>query len=122
MGNMFLNKRTELTLPDGDYEWTVQAIDAARFGGFFAPMQPLNIKTGLTDFFNLKPTVFGQKKMLSIRSNSFEKLHVKVYSMLGQQVIDTYFVSTFDKTMEKGVYLVVVNGKTDAYKTKIIIQ
>ena len=32
LGNMYLNKSVELNLPVGQYEWTVQAVDAARFG------------------------------------------------------------------------------------------
>jgi hypothetical protein len=57
MGNVFANTRYELyDLPDGEYEWTVQAINGAYLGGAFAEVQKFTIgATDPTDSTDIDP-------------------------------------------------------------------
>lgn len=69
MGNTNLRKKWTLKLPQGNYEWTVQAVDAGFFGGKFASVQPLSVSTGLNNEIVFKPSIVLSNGNLIIRYN-----------------------------------------------------
>ena len=122
-GNVDLNKKWSLNLPDGEYEWTVQAVDGARFGGKFAPMQTTTIISSLYNVPSFKPSVFASNGQLTARiNNNNENLNIKVYSLVGIKVFDKNFTAAISTPIQNGVYLVEINGKTGTYKTKVIVK
>jgi len=121
-GNVDLNKKWSLKLPDGEYEWTVQAVDGARFGGKFASMETTGIITGLNNVPTFKPNVFASNGQLTAQYFSNDNLNIKVYSLVGVKVLERNFTTTFSTPIKTGAYLVEVNGKTGTYKTKVIVK
>jgi hypothetical protein len=123
MGNTWLNKSWTLTLPKADYEWTVQAIDAARFGGSFAPMQTLNLtETGIEEIALGGLKITGSNGQLIITDDSGALLHVTVYSVGGACLLDDTFADSFSAPLAKGVYLVKVSGAKGSRNEKVIIR
>lgn len=122
LGNMYLNKSVELNLPVGQYEWTVQAVDAARFGGSFAAMQALNVTTSVNDVNIVRSLVFAKNHTLSVRSSYDNLQNVKVFSIVGQQIVSERFISNFDVNLGRGIYFVLIESKAGNYQAKIIIQ
>lgn len=122
MGNMFLNKKIELNLPEGNYEWTVQAVDAARFGGSFAPVKVFNIATDFPEIYTFKPTINCNNKSISIRNTSSEKIRLKVFSILGQKIIEKDFFSFYNFNLETGVYVAILESNIGIYNTKLLIK
>lgn len=123
MGNVYLNKSWTLTLPKDDYEWTVQAIDAARFGGSFAPMQSLSLSgTGIQKPELNGLNIFGSNGKLVVNNDKGELLGLKVYTVSGMKVLDTPFENHFSAPLQKGVYLVKVNGEQGSKIVKVLIK
>lgn len=122
MGNTYLNKSWTLTLPNGTYEWTVQAIDPSYFGGSFAVMQRIDIGTGLEETAAFMPSIIGENGKLNIVNNSGEQLTAKVYSISGIKVMDQQFVNSLSTSFETGAYIVEVSGNRGTYKSKVIIR
>lgn len=90
MGNISLNTSWTLNdLPDGEYEWSVQAIDAAYEGSQFAALQSLTVGIP-TEIIDAKMTtndvnVMVRDKELHIRINStVENASVQVFDLLGR--------------------------------------
>ncbi|MFV0391140.1 MAG: T9SS type A sorting domain-containing protein [Paludibacteraceae bacterium] len=121
MGNVFLNKQIELHLLSGEYEWKVQAVDPARFGGSFAPLQSILVTTGISTVELFNPNVSIVKNSLRIENKTDEVLDVKIYSTLGQKLIGEKFTSTYQKTLTAGIYIIEITGKNKQYQSKIII-
>jgi len=122
LGNVFLNKRWSLRLPDGSYEWTVQAIDAARFGGNFAPMQMLDISTDINKMSSFNPTVLGSKNVFSIKNGNNEILKLKVYTLTGMKILDTLFSTEYNAPIQSGIYLLEMNSSTNHYRAKVLVE
>ena len=121
MGNLFLNKKVEVNIPDGNYEWTVQAVDAARFGGHFAPVKALNLATGVDETVVFKPAISIEANTLKVSYDSNEEIGLKIYSVLGRKVIDKNFTTKTSLTLEQGVYVVQLKGKTRNFTTKVVV-
>lgn len=121
-GNAYLNKSWTLTLPKGNYEWTVQAVDASYFGGKFAAMQVLNMTTGVDQTLQFKPTVLGSNGNLVVTHKSGEILKAKVYSVTGVQVLNEQFENQLITPLQTGAYIVEVSGKLGTYKTKVLVR
>ncbi len=122
MGNMFLNKKVEVNLPDGNYEWTVQAVDAAKFGGHFAPVKALNLATGVDETVVFKPAISIEANTLKVSYDSNEEIGLKIYSVLGRKVMDKRFTAKISLTLEQGVYIVQLKGESGNFTTKIVVR
>jgi hypothetical protein len=121
MGNVYLNKQWTLTLPEGNYQWTVQAIDPARFGGSFAPMQSL-ATTDIKELSLNGLTITSSKGNLVVTDNNGGLLNLKVYTVSGQTVLDTPFSGYIAAPLQKGVYVVKVSGKQGSKTEKVVIK
>ncbi len=122
MGNAYLNKSWSLTIPKGNYEWTVQAIDGGLFGGKFAAVKPLNTMTGLNDNVLFRPTVLGAKGKMVVSYNNDEVLNARIYSLTGVKLLETNFVNELSTPLNTGAYLLEVTGKSGTYKTKVLVK
>lgn len=122
MGNVYLNKRWTLTLPNGEYEWTVQAVDGARFGGKFAATQTLSVSTGVNDISLFKPIVSSSKGQIKVQYGGNEELTLKVYSITGAELLGKKFSSSISFSIQSGIYVVEINGKAGSYKTKVVVK
>lgn len=85
-GNAYMAKTKTMTLPDGDYEWSVQAIDAAYAGGEFAPVKTFTIGDNSSDKVLLndssEPVVITKDGTLRIESRDNVE-SIKLYSSTG---------------------------------------
>ncbi len=122
LGNTYLNKTWTLTLPEGEYEWTVQAIDASRFGGSFAPLQPLTVSTGIDNQLAFNPIISSTKGNLVIKYSGAENLQTRIYSLAGVKVADRNFNNELILPLQAGVYLVELIGNSGSYKTKVLVK
>lgn len=121
-GNLFLNTSVELQLPKGEYEWTVQAIDPARFGGKFADSQTITVTTRAenTNIQNLK-FVTGQGK-LSILNNDTEPYKLKLYTSTGVLRCVETVTTSFSIKLKNGIYIAELISKSGSSKHKILIR
>ena len=118
-GNVFLNKKWEIyNLPDGNYEWTVQAIDANFTGGPFAPTKTFTIGTVGIDKTISGVEVIAYNGKLSVKNRSNSVLDVKVYTVTGSLVKQVRNAKEMNMELQKGVYLVRISngGKTCVQK------
>jgi len=128
MGNVFTNKYFELyNLPAGNYEWTVQAINGAYFGGAFAAPKTFTISgntavTSLEQSFT--PTVYCNNiGSLVISTNSNTLLSaVNVYTMNGIKVFEKHFTNKVEESLKAGIYLVEVKSDLGVFKTKVVVK
>jgi len=121
LGNVFCNKKLELyDLPGGIYEWTVQAINGASFGGSFAPTKTFTIATtGIDELNSFNPTVYTQDGNLHVKADN---VIVKIFNLSGVNILKTNVVSEFSTKLQNGLYIVeVINSSSQSFKTKIVI-
>jgi len=122
LGNVSLDKTWSLTLPEGNYEWTVQAIDAARFGGSFAPIETMGLGTGVKNIAKFVPNVVSTNGKLTVNHNNGKQLNLKVYAISGVKILDTKFTNEFSTKMKAGAYIVEVSSLNETYKTKVLVK
>ncbi len=119
LGNVFTNKNWELyNLPAGNYEWSVQAIDANFVGGTFAAVKTFSIATSALNEIIAGVNISATNGKLLISNKSGNLMGVAVYCVTGSlvnQIQSTNFVSL---PLEKGVYIVkaVIGTKTMVQK------
>lgn len=122
MGNMNLNKRWELALPPGEYEWTVQAVDAARFGGNFAPKQIVSISTGVAVQNSFNPNISNSEGILYIKNCPVnEDFTLNIYTPDGVKVKNAAFRESYSVSVKSGVYVVELIGNSSFYTGKVLI-
>jgi hypothetical protein len=123
MGNVFTNKRWELyDLPDGEYEWTVQAINGGHFGGAFAATETFKIgETSINSVTKEVPKVTVDKNRLSVKSATGVKPTVNVFAISGVKAAGS-LTSNLEVTLPTGVYIVeVIQANATPYRTKVVI-
>ena len=122
LGNMFLNKQITLSLPLGTYEWTVQAIDAARFGGKFAPIRRLQVSTGIKKDTYEAAQITTSGQTLHIRMASTNRTKVSIYHVMGQKVVERMFSKSFHQRLIPGLYVLEITSDKQTTRSKIIIK
>lgn len=127
MGNVFNNTKLELyDLPDGDYEWTVQAINGAYLGGPFATTKTFKIGTGsgTKQIKTYKPALYTSGLDLTVNDNDNLKQTLNVYSMNGSLVSKSTFTEkTTVKLPSSGLYLIELQKEGYApYRTKVMVK
>jgi len=127
MGNVCTNTSWDIyDLPAGEYEWTVQAINGAYFGGSFAAVKTFTItgSTGVDEIGNtLHPEIScaGNELKITLDANA-ATTYVRIFTVNGQTVANDKFNTQFTKTLKTGAYIVEVKNESGVYKTKIIIK
>lgn len=124
MGNVFYNTSYELyDLPDGNYEWTVQAINGAFVGGAFAGVQTFNISgNGIDKINNYAPRVYTSGKSLIINGNAGELQSLKVYNLSGVTLVSTAFSGNTEVELPAGAYIVeLAKAGSAPFRTKVLL-
>lgn len=127
MGNVFTNTSYELyNLPAGNYEWTVQAINGAYFGGAFAATQTFTVtgESSTNDLSDRGLTVYSQREKLVVEAvGNASAGTVNVYAIGGNKVATAYFTGRTEVKLPQGLYIVEVNreGYSKAV-TKVVVQ
>lgn len=126
-GNVFHSKEFYLyDLPDGTYEWTVQAINGAYLGGKFAETQTLTIgTTGIHSADQQKNVeVYVQDKTISVKSESATAQILNVYSTSGALLKSLTFTGkTTTEMQDAGMYIVELQqGNSTVYRAKVAIK
>ena len=128
MGNVFTNNSYALTLPDGEYEWTVQAINGQFMGGAFAETKTFTIGevgpgTGMAAV-SAQADVLARDGQVIVRGEAGQPMQVAVYVLSGAKVLEQAFTGETALALDaQGVYLVEVRAEGLApYRTKIIME
>lgn len=121
MGNMFLNRKWVLSnLPEGTYQWTVQAIDANFTGGTFAVAKTFSIAaTGFSETLSGVSLSTSNGNLL-IQNSTGTKLNIAVYSTTGS-LIQSQSYGTKQIPLCKGIYIVKVSDGTKNMLQKVVI-
>jgi uncharacterized repeat protein (TIGR02543 family) len=141
-GNVGIAKTYELyELPDGEYEWTVQAINGALTGGAFAAAKTFTITdgaltgtdpdtvptdpgvTGLASDKAQSTIVYAVHSTLVVSSQVVERQSVEVFNLLGALVVSQVFYGSTEIGLSSGFYFVKVtapDGKSQT--TKVLIK
>lgn len=128
MGNVFNHTSYTLTLPDGEYEWTVQAINGAYLGGAFAEAKTFTVGedqgTGVDAVAALGADVLVDGRQLTVRGDASRDMTVAVYAVNGAKVQEQAFTGEAQLTLAaQGAFLVEVRAEGLApYRTKVIAQ
>jgi hypothetical protein len=124
MGNVFHNTLYRLyNLPDGNYEWTVQAINGAYLGGAFAQTQTFKIgNVGFKPVDTYKPEVYTLGKKLVVNGKTSGPQSLKVYSASGALLASIPFTGSTEVELQTGVYILELTTPTATpYRTKALI-
>lgn len=124
MGNVYTNKSFELYgLPDGKYEWTVQAINGAFFGGAFAEVKTFSVGESSTNEMSDRGlNIFSREGKLIINGPATVGV-VNVYGISGNKIASTVLSNQLDVELTQGIYIVEVlrNGYKN-FITKVVVQ
>ena len=122
MGNVYANTNFKLNnLPDGKYEWTVQAINGSYFGGSFAASKTFTIGTSAIKHPKaIDPVIYVEDGYLIISTHQINS-QIRVYNIHGQEVVNLLSVDELKIELTKGIYIVEVVNQS-VYKTKVIVQ
>jgi len=126
MGNVFYNKRYELyDLPEGNYEWTVQAINGAYFGGAFAEIQKFTIgnPSGIYKIDAYKPKVYASGNTLKVKGDANAVQSLKIYGVIGVTLASKTFTGNTEMELPAGVYIVeLVKTGATPFRTKVLVK
>jgi hypothetical protein len=123
LGNAFLSKTWYFNdLPDGEYEWSVQSIDASFLGSPFAPMQ--TFKIGVSGVESHKVLNKVQVTNTGIRIDT-QGNHSKlvVCNIAGQQIYANELINGIkDFNLDKGIYILNLTSDGNTENIKVIIN
>ena len=122
MGNVFTNKRWDLyNLPAGNYEWSVQAIDANFMGGTFAAVKTFNVAaTGLIDVIEgVKISTSNGKLMVNNATGN--DMNLRIYSATGSLIKELNNSNQVSLALNQGIYIVKANVGTKTMIKKVLL-
>lgn len=121
-GNMFLSKTITFNdLPDGEYEWTVQSIDAAYAGGEFAPMNTftVGIVSGINETSVSADVIFNDNDEITV--SGCDALNISIYNLEGKKLAEITNNNVLScKNCTSGVYIVKIQTNNGLISKKII--
>jgi FG-GAP-like repeat len=123
LGNCFLNTFVQLkNLPNGDYSWGVQAIDAQYKGSAFTTGTFTIENTAIREDMKSMVKIYSVGNNLYIRSVSGTRADVVVYDLVGRPVLDDSFTGNFRTELSAGAYIVRVKEGSSIHTEKVIIH
>jgi len=123
LGNVYTNKHWELyNLPAGNYEWSVQAIDANFVGGPFAAVKTFVI-TSTTGLVNVIDgiNIGSLNGKLFVNNKTGNAMNVSVYSTTGSLVKQMDNITTVATSLNQGVYIVKVSIGNKTRIQKVVL-
>ncbi|MDR0812151.1 MAG: VCBS repeat-containing protein [Paludibacter sp.] len=119
MGNVFHNKAFELyNLPNGNYEWTVQVINAQYMGGAFAETKTFTIGSTGVDNSESRIAIFGANRKIVLRSNSGTMQTARIFSVTGAEITQKTFTGNTEIEIGTGLYIVKLGSKIEKVAVK----
>jgi hypothetical protein len=127
-GNMGNNLKWKLDLPDGDYKWSVQAVDAAFAGSTFPQAKLVNkTATSVASLSTEKIEIYPNPVLdeMSISSTSSVK-QIDIYSIDGKLIKSVEFNKGFGKidvsSLHPGIYLIRFTQTNNLTKTDRFVK
>jgi hypothetical protein len=121
LGNAMLNKSITLhTLPDGNYEWGVQAIDASYEGSTFATGTFIIGGTNVENPLKNQVKIYTEYNTLSVRSNTPGTIHI--FSITGALIRTVENTVSLNANLPTGLYIVRVIVDNEPVVRKVVIR
>ncbi len=121
-GNAFMAKTKTMTLPDGEYEWSVQAIDAAYAGGQFAAIKTFKIGEG-NSIKNAEKT-----NLQVITGNGIIKVEgeenisgMKLFNITGSCVSTSSNSNQLNYGQASGIYILKIKTGQEEISRKVVL-
>ncbi len=125
MGNVWTNTEYYLyDLPNGEYEWQVQAINGQYMGGAFTAKQTFSVGvSGVEVVNNYNPAVYVNGFALTVKGEKALQT-LNVYNLSGALVNTVSFNGSVNLDMpQAGVYMVeVLNAEGARFHTKVVVK
>ncbi|NJK85513.1 MAG: T9SS type A sorting domain-containing protein [Bacteroidales bacterium] len=124
-GNAFLNKSITLyDLPQGNYTWSVQAIDASFEGSAFAQEGSFSIgSSNVNEFTESLVNIYSINETLVVEFTSENEGTVSVFTITGQKINSVPVKGkNFRMNLSQGIYIVSVNLNGESVNRKVVIQ
>lgn len=120
-GNVGTNLSWELyDLPDGNYQWTVQAINGAYFGGTFAGVRNFTLGTSALstpkDYGIQISTAYNQ---LSVSSKNNDLLSITIFSVDGKLLNAVKDIDKAKFQLKQGLYIIRIDNGKQTFTEKI---
>ncbi len=121
-GNVFGNKGWNLyNLPKGNYEWTVQAIDANFVGGTFAAVKTFTITTtGLKEIISGVSISVTNGKLM-VNNTTGNSMNISIYTSTGSLVKQLKTSNFEPMSLCNGVYIVKANNGIKTMIQKVVL-
>jgi len=121
-GNVFTNKRWELyNLPAGNYEWSVQAIDANFVGGPYAVLKTFSITATALKQVIEGVNISNSDGKLMINNNTGNNINIQIYGTTGSLVKQISVNHTVSLSLNRGVYFIKVMTTNKTMTKKIVL-
>lgn len=122
LGNVFTNRKWVLNdLPEGTYEWTVQAIDANFTGGAFAIAKSFIVSTTSINEVISGVNIATSDKQLIIENKTTSQLNATIYSVSGTIVKEIRNIEKASVVLSQGIYLVKLSAGSKEMIRKVVI-
>ncbi|MFB6340326.1 FG-GAP-like repeat-containing protein [Saccharicrinis sp. FJH62] len=119
-GNVFNNTHYELyDLPDGNYEWTVQAINGSYLGGAFAATKTFTVGSVAVQKVLTGIRINATQNVLNVQNNSGKNIDVKVYTVEGKLIHQEVAEQNVSVQLEHGIYIVQVSQGKERINRKV---
>ncbi|MBN2765686.1 MAG: VCBS repeat-containing protein [Paludibacteraceae bacterium] len=121
-GNVFWNRRWVLrNLPEGNYEWTVQAIDANMVGGSFAFPRSFSVVTSALESIKDKIALKVSGTIFTVENQSAEPITLTLYNLSGNVVTKAPCTDSFSFDPGRGVFILKYENKTGSFNRIIML-
>lgn len=121
-GNVFWNRKWVLrNLPEGNYEWTVQAIDANMVGGSFAFPRSFSVATSAVESIKDKIALKVSGTIFTVENQSAEPIKLTLYNLSGNVVVKAPCTDSFSFDPGRGVFILKYENKTGSFNRIIML-
>lgn len=123
MGNVFTNRKWVLNnLPEGTYEWSVQAIDANFTGGAFAIARTFIVSaTGVKEVIS-GLVLSGGKRQLFVQNTTNRLMDITVYSATGSVIKTLKSTGNTSTPLLPGIYIVKAFDGEKTMVEKVVVN
>lgn len=122
MGNRWLARQaTFQNLPEGEYEWAVQSVDASYIGSIFSTIQTFTIpnETALPIIQNRYPIIVQEHEI--IIDPLSENVNVRIYSISGLEIYSKHIYQKTSFPLSHGTYIVNLTNESETITAKILL-
>lgn len=122
MGNVFTNRKWVLSnLPEGIYEWTVQAIDANFAGGMFVTAKSFTISSTEVKELVSNVSISGGNGRLRIANSDANEVNISVFNVTGNLIKQLTVEGSSSVSLAPGVYIVKASDDVRSVIRKVLL-